>query len=221
MFTGIVEHVGKLERVVRRSGGARLRVAAPYEGLALGESVSVSGVCLTVVEREAGRFEADASAETLARSTLGAAATGAAVNLERALQVGARLGGHLVTGHVDAVGRLLDREALGDSERLRVSLPRELAPLVAPKGSIALDGVSLTVNQVSDTWFEVVVVPFTLRATTLAALLPGGALNLEVDVLAKYVARALSLGATASPTGTAEPARDGVTLEVLRRSGYL
>ncbi|MCC7540135.1 MAG: riboflavin synthase [Deltaproteobacteria bacterium] len=227
MFTGIVEHVGRIARVVRVGSGARLRIDAPYADLALGESVAVSGVCLTVAAREPGWFEADASAETLARSTLASAVVSREVNLERALAVGARLGGHVVTGHVDGVGRLVDRRALGElgpgAERMRFEMPRELARFVAGKGSIAIDGVSLTVNEVGDDWLQVVVVPFTQSATTLARLLAGATVNLEVDVLAKYVVRALSMGAPreTGAMSTDPTSRDGVTLEALRRAGYL
>lgn len=191
MFTGIIQEIGSL-RAIRRSGpSAEVVIGCSYSGLALGESVAVNGVCLTVTATSTGSFSADVSAETLARTTLGALVLHAPVNLERALRVDDRLGGHIVAGHVDAVGAVRSRSPSGESERVRFDAPREVLRFVAEKGSIAIDGVSLTVNAVDARGFEVMLVPFTLRLTTLGARPPGSPVNLEVDVLARYVARAL------------------------------
>jgi riboflavin synthase len=193
MFTGIVEGTGTVVTLAHaRSGdGARLEVDTPWPAgeLAVGDSVAVDGCCLTVVARTPGGFAADLVAETLRRTALGRLATGAKVNLERPLALGGRLGGHLVQGHVDGVGRVLDRRAVGEGEEIRVELPGEVARYVVEKGSIAVDGVSLTVAAVGQDWFAVALVPHTLAATTLGERSPGDPVHLEVDVVAKYVER--------------------------------
>ena len=192
MFTGLVTDMAVVERIAPRQGGVRLTLrprALPVDGLALGESVACCGCCLTVVERGGGVASFDAVPETLSRTTIGGWRPGTAVNLERALAVGDRLGGHLVQGHVDAVGEVLARVAEGQGARLTVALPRAIAPLVAEKGSIAIDGVSLTVAAVSRDRFEVALIPETLARTTLGAAAPGTKVNLEADVLARHVAR--------------------------------
>jgi riboflavin synthase len=217
MFTGIVEEVGSIRGRKERGPGARLSIGCGFRPLAMGESISVGGVCLTVDAISDDGFEADCSAETLQRSTLAAMRPGARVNLERALLPTSRLGGHLVGGHVDATARLLGRGPLGDATQLRFELPPEMARFVAPKGSIAIDGVSLTVNVVDAGGFEVVVIPHTLRATTLAELQVGDRVNLEADVLARYVVRQLDL----SRAEQTEAARDASLLDALGRAGYL
>ncbi len=197
MFTGLVSDMGVVDRIAPRQGGARLTLAPralPVDELALGESVACSGVCLTVVERGGGRVSFDAVPETLSRTTIGGWRPGSGVNLERALRLSDRLGGHLVQGHVDAVGRVLSRAAEGQGARLRVELPAAIAALVAEKGSIAVDGVSLTVAAVARDWFEVALIPETLSRTTLGAAQPGTAVNLEADVVARHVARLRELG---------------------------
>lgn len=216
MFTGIITAVGRLRRRTPDGPSATLTVECPYEGIVLGESIAVDGVCLTVVTALDGAFTASASAETLARTTLGQLDLGARVNLERALAVGDRLGGHLVAGHIDGVGRVARREAVGGAERVRVDAPEELLRFIAEKGSIAVDGVSLTVNRVDGQGFEVMLVPFTQGATALGDRRVGAAVNLEVDVLARYVARLME----ARPW-SAEAPREGVTLELLTRSGFV
>jgi riboflavin synthase len=193
MFTGLVELKGNLARRTRRGPGYRLSVEAALGALTLGESISVSGACLTVVSSDARSFEADVSLETASKTTLGALAIGAKVNLERALRVGDRLGGHLVSGHVDAVAQLLRVAPAGEAQRLSVGFPRELSRFVAAKGSITLDGVSLTVNAVTDSELEVMVIPHTLAVTTLGELRPGAPINLEVDTLARYAVRYLEV----------------------------
>ena len=191
MFTGIIQAVGALARRERRGSGHRLHVQAPFAGLEPGESVAVDGACLTVAQLEADGFAADVSLETERRTTLGQLRTGARVNLERALCVGERLGGHFVSGHVDGVCQIESVRPLGADRLVRVRARRELMPLIAVKGSVSLDGVSLTVNAVRDDGFDLMLIPHTLAATTLSALAPGQSRNLEVDVLARYVARAL------------------------------
>lgn len=204
VFTGLVEAKGVLVgREPAAGGGARLTVdvralaaAAANDPLVIGESIAVEGCCLTVVTRtEDGTFTCDASAETLARTTLGALPVGAELNLERATPLGGRMGGHLVTGHVDAVGTVLERVPVGDSAKLVFGFPPSLARLVAEKGSVAVNGVSLTVNGVGADRFDVVVIPHTRAVTTLDALTPGARVNLEADVLARYVLRARDVDA--------------------------
>ena len=193
MFTGIVEGTGTVAAVAVADGGggARLEVEAPFLAgdLRLGESVAVNGCCLTVAEPTSGGFAADLVAETLRRTALGGLAAGDAVNLERPLALGGRLGGHLVQGHVDGVARVLERKPVGEGEEVRVELPPDLERYVVEKGSIAVDGVSLTVAGVGPGWFAVALVPHTLEVTTLGRRRPGDPVQLEVDVVAKYVER--------------------------------
>jgi riboflavin synthase len=192
MFTGIVTHLGRVRRV-EGSADRRLWIASElaYDEVPLGASVAHSGVCLTVVEKAPDAHLVEASAETLARTTLGDWREGTAVNLETSLKLGDELGGHFVFGHVDTVAELLEIEPVGDSWRLAVALAPELAPMVAEKGSIAVDGISLTVNAVHADRFELMIVPYTWEHTTLAERAVGDRVNLEVDMLARYVARQL------------------------------
>jgi riboflavin synthase len=195
MFTGIVEGTGTVVTPARPradGGAARLEVEAPWLAgeLAVGDSVAVDGCCLTVVAGGPARFTADVVAETLRRTALGRRPAGARVNLERPLALGGRLGGHLVQGHVDGLGQVIARLAVGEGgEEVRVELPDALARYVVEKGSIAVDGVSLTVAGVGDGWFAVALVPHTLATTTLGERAPGDPVHLEVDVVAKYVER--------------------------------
>jgi riboflavin synthase len=201
VFTGIVEEVGTL--VVREDAGdsavLRIRARKAVDGVALGDSISVNGVCLTVtgVEPEAdgtGVWSTDVMAETMSRSSLGAVGSGDRVNLERAVTVQTRLGGHMVQGHVDGVGTVVSRTPGEHWEVVRIAVPAALARYVVEKGSITVDGVSLTVSALADTpepWFEVSLIPTTLRETTLGERAPGDRVNLEVDVIAKYVERLL------------------------------
>jgi riboflavin synthase len=212
MFTGLVELTGILARRSRRGPGYRLTVEAALGALTLGESISVSGACLTVVGSDARSFEADVSLETAARTTLGALPLGSTLNLERALQVGDRLGGHFVSGHVDAVAELVSSEPAGEALRMSVGYPRDLARFIASKGSITLDGVSLTVNRVTGDLLEVMVIPHTLAVTTLGRLKPGSTINLEVDTLARYAVRFLEVSAGREPEAGLK--------EALRRAGY-
>lgn len=189
MFTGLVEEVGTIATVEPRDGGARLRLAAArvIDGLAQGDSVAVDGACLTVVAIHSDGFEIDAVAETLARTALGRRAAGSRVNLERALRVGDRLGGHLVQGHVDGTGRVANVAPEGDGARVRVDAGAAIMRYVVEKGSITVDGVSLTVAARDAEGFEVALIPHTLGATTLGEAAPGREVNLEVDLVAKYV----------------------------------
>ena len=205
MFTGIVTAVGTIESVEQR-GDLRVRVACPFDpgAIAIGASIACSGVCLTVVERggEPGNawFAVDVSAETVSRTAGGLWRAGRRVNLEPSLRVGDELGGHIVSGHVDAVGRIADWQPEGDSTRLTVRAPKALAPFIAAKGSIALDGVSLTVNEVTDRAdgsvdFGLNVIPHTSEVTTLGELAQGAEVNLEIDTVARYLKRLESLRA--------------------------
>jgi riboflavin synthase len=191
MFTGIVEEVGEVAAVEPRGDSAVLTVRASRiaDDLVHGASIAVSGVCLTVVGQDARGIAFDVMGETLKRSVLGALAPGDRVNLERAVRADARLDGHVVQGHVDGTGVVVSRTPGDAWEAVRFGLPAELARFVAEKGSIAVDGVSLTVSAVGPDWFDVGLIPETLRATTLRGKAPGDPVNLEVDVLAKYVAR--------------------------------
>ncbi|UVO51081.1 riboflavin synthase [Sphingomonas sp. SUN019] len=198
MFTGIVSDIGTITTVESR-GDTRIVVATAYDtaGIDLGASISCSGVCLTVVDKSApglpGWFAVDVSGETISRTAQGQWTQGRSLNLERAMKLGDELGGHIVTGHVDGIAEVVDVRPEGDSKRIGFSVHRDLAPFVAPKGSITIDGVSLTVNGVEDhadsTRFSVNVIPHTQKMTTLGALEPGQAVNIEIDVLARYLQR--------------------------------
>lgn len=214
MFTGLIQSVGTIRSIAR--GGARIAIDAGKLDLAqaaLGDSIAVSGVCLTLVARLGRVFEADVSQETLARTTLGGLAPGARVNLEPALTPTSRLGGHLVSGHVDGVGTVAARTPAGSSVRFRIQVPAPLAKYIAEKGSICVDGVSLTVNAVDGAEFEVNIVPHTAQETTLDDWRPGVHVNLEVDLIARYLERLL-LGEHAAAPGA------GVTREFLAAHGF-
>ncbi|WP_054952945.1 riboflavin synthase [Flaviflexus massiliensis] len=198
MFTGLVEEVGTVREVSPQGGGeTRLRIEGPLvaSDAGLGDSIAVNGVCLTVVDLPGeGTFVVEAVPETLSRTTVGVLVPGSTVNLERALRADARLGGHFVQGHVDGVGKLLARTDGGRWQDLTFQLPLSLSPLVAEKGSIAVSGVSLTVTKVTRESFSVSLIPATLESTTLCDLSEGDLVNLEVDVLARYMARLLETG---------------------------
>ena len=198
MFTGIVTDVGTV-RCAEQRGDLRLQIACGYDmdTVDLGASIACSGVCLTVVDKGQDWFAVDVSAETVSRTAADLWREGARLNLERSLRMGDELGGHIVTGHVDAVATVVGTCPEGDSARVGLSVPRNLAPMIAPKGSIAIDGVSLTVNEVRDaedgtTHFAVNVIPHTAQQTTLTGLAAGRQLNVEVDVLARYIDRMLT-----------------------------
>jgi riboflavin synthase len=195
MFTGIITDIGHIISAEQR-GDLRLVIGTAYDmdSVAIGASIACSGVCLTVVEKAQGQFSVDASAETVSRTAAGMWTAGARLNLERALKVGDELGGHIVTGHVDGVGRIAASEVIGDSWKVTVSAPAPLSPYIAAKGSITVDGVSLTVNEVTDNTdgtahFTLNIIPHTAEMTTLDDLHTGREVNLEIDVLARYLKR--------------------------------
>lgn len=205
MFTGIVQAIGTIAAIETRGGDTRLRIATGALDLGdvqLGDSIAVSGVCLTAIALDARSFAADVSAETLACTTLGGCRAGDPVNLEKALTPSSRLGGHLVSGHVDGVGEVTDRRADARSVRFQVRAPESLAKYIAAKGSICMDGVSLTVNAVDGAAFELNIVPHTLTHTTLDALHAGSRVNLEVDLIARYLERLLLGDRAAAPATT-------------------
>ncbi|GAB4213048.1 MAG: riboflavin synthase [Sandaracinaceae bacterium] len=220
MFTGLVEELGTLARLTRKGPDAELEVRCGFRDYVLGESIAVNGVCLSVTRWGEGWFTVDASAETLAKTSLSEVGVGGRVHLERALAYGARVGGHLVTGHVDGVGRVVSREPLGEAVKMTFEVPPSLAPFLAPKGSVAVDGTSLTVNGASGTRFDVVLVPITQGKTLLVDKQPGAKVNLEVDVLAKYVARLLGRPGV-DGVAPGHGSDGGVTLELLREQGYV
>jgi riboflavin synthase len=212
MFTGIVQAVGRVARLEPRGGDLRLHVEAgglDLDDVASGDSIAVSGVCLTATALDARTFAADISRETLALTTLGALQVGDPVNLEKALRLADRLGGHLVAGHVDGVGRVLSIAPDARSQRWRFEVPAALARYIAAKGSVCIDGTSLTVNEVDGTRFGVNLIPHTLEHTAFRARRIGDAVNIEVDLIARYVERLIGEG----------PA-PGLSLDVLRRNGY-
>ena len=216
MFTGIVQAVGAIAKLETRGGDARLNVAVGELSLAdvaVGDSIAVNGVCLTVITRAGDSFCADVSSETLARTSLGRLRAGSRVNLEKALAVGDRLGGHLVSGHVDGLATVLARQSDARSVRFRFAVPAGLAKYVAAKGSVCLDGVSLTVNGVAGNEFDVNIVPHTLSATTLGEWQAGGEVNLEVDLIARYLERLV--------LGVNDDTPAGVTEELLARAGFI
>jgi riboflavin synthase len=191
MFTGIVTDIGKIAAVSGRDDLKRLRIESRYDAASIdiGASIMTSGICLTVVAKDKGWFEVELAAETLRLTTAGAWKAGDKLNLERSLKIGDELGGHLVSGHVDGIAEIVSREDLDGMAKITLRAPRELARFVAAKGSVALDGISLTVNEVNGTDFSVLLIPHTLAVTNWADLKKGGRVNLEVDQLARYVAR--------------------------------
>ena len=212
MFTGIVQTTGTVRGIEARGGDVRLQVRCPSLGLetmARGDSVAVNGVCLTAVTIGSDGFDADVSRETLDLTTLGTIGRGSRVNLEKALTLATPLGGHLVTGHVDGVGEVLSRVEDARSVRFTISVPRDLARYVARKGSVCIDGVSLTVNGVEGTRFGINIVPHTLEVTNLEEWVPGRRVNLEVDIVARYLERLLGDGVPG-----------GLTFDKLKEAGF-
>jgi len=209
MFTGLVETTGTVRASIRRAAGVEIEIHAGLDGVVTGDSIAVNGACLTATRVASAGFCADVSTETLRATTLGDLAAGSVVNLERAVRVGDRLGGHIVTGHVDATTTVQSVRSVGEYLEVWFALPPEHAALVAAKGSVALDGVSLTVNCVEATRFSVMLIPHTLSATNLSGLGVGRVVNFEADTVARYVARQLEVGGA------------GATLEdTLKKAGY-
>ena len=202
MFTGLIERLGRVDSVEPRPGGVRLSVSSPGwdGGIAVGDSVAVNGCCLTAVATTPSGFAADVVPETLRRTTLGRLGPGDPVNLERSLRLDQRLGGHLVQGHVDGVGRVLDVRPEGEGRRVRFEAPAELDKFIAEKGSIAVDGTSLTVAAAAGREFEVAFIPHTLAVTVAGDYRPGTLVQLEVDVVARYVVRCLEAASGAGST---------------------
>jgi len=211
MFTGIVEEMGTVKSLRRNADGARLAIAASsvLPGTLLGDSINVNGVCLTVVEKDLAGFSADIAMETLKTSNIGELGSGEKVNLERALQLSARVGGHLVTGHVDAVGRIKERRQEGNSWRIFFEVSGMSLRYIVKKGSVAIDGISLTVADVDSTGFSVAVIPHTAKLTTLGSKTTGDSVNVETDIIGKYIEKLLS--------GRLE---SGMNLELLKRTGF-
>ena len=219
MFTGLVEAIGKIEKLSPRGPGVQLEMSAPASlvaELSLGESVSVDGACLTVVQWGGDRFIVDASAETMKRTTLGERRQGDCCHLERALRLGGRLGGHWVTGHIDGEGLITGKSPIGEALELHFSVPEQLRRYLVEKGSIAIDGVSLTINTLTKEGFSVVLIPHTQSVLHLPDKGLGSRVNLEVDILGKYVERLLGI----SPNERAETTRP-LNLEILARAGFL
>lgn len=216
MFTGIILAVGKIAAIGRRAGDCQLKIDTGKLSLtdvALGDSIAVNGVCLTAVELGAHYFCADVSNETLSRSILNTATVGTLVNLELALTPSTRMGGHIVSGHVDGIGTVTEKKADGNSYRFTVKAPDNLAKYIAEKGSICINGISLTVNEVKGATFSVNIVPYTLKDTTLGSAKVGTEVNLEVDLLARYMERLMQGDAAAYDQG-------GITEELLQKSGF-
>ncbi len=216
MFSGIVEEIGKVRAARAGEGGTRLAIEAGalLEGVSLGESIAVNGACLTVVAAEAGCFEADVSPETLRRTNLGALRAGDRCNLERALALGDRLGGHMVSGHIDETGTIRDRRPEGDSVWLTFAAPAAVMRYIVLKGSVAVDGISLTVAACDAETFSVAIIPHTEERTTLLENPVGAAVNLEADLIGKYVEKLLG------PHAGEGAAREGLSLAALKAQGY-
>ena len=211
MFTGIIEELGTVKGLRREAGAARLTLSATkvLDGTVLGDSICVNGVCLTVIEMHQTEFSADVAVETLKVTNLGDLKAGARVNLERALQLSARIGGHLVTGHVDAVGRIREKREEGNGWRIFIDARESVLRYVIKKGSIAIDGISLTVADVDKAGFAIAMIPHTAKLTTLGFKTAGDSVNLESDIIGKYVERLLA--------GRVE---GGLSLDVLKKSGF-
>lgn len=217
MFTGIILAVGTIDRIEPREGDVRLHIATgklPVDQIQIGDSIAVNGVCLTVIDFKQQGFAADVSRETLARTTLHEARTGTRVNLELALLPSTRLGGHLVSGHVDGIGHIIERVKDARSWKFRIEAPGHLARYIARKGSITIDGISLTVNEVENSRFSVNIVPHTLSETTLGTFEAGHRVNLEVDLIARYLERLLEGDGSAKEM-------TGVTMDLLKKKGFV
>lgn len=216
MFTGIIEELGKIASLEKSASGAKIRVAAKIitENTAEGDSIAVNGVCLTALDIKKDSFSADVSQETLDKSTLSRLKTGTKVNLERAVTPNTRLGGHIVQGHVDSRGKFVSAVQSGDFWTVRVSFPKEIGQYLVYKGSISVEGISLTIAELKDDYFEIAVIPKTWELTNLSTLKSDDEVNLEADVIAKYVERILLYG-----KGAEKP--EAVTMEKLNKLGFI
>jgi len=213
MFTGIVEDKGKVLKVDRRGEMKRLTLDVPFDltEMQLGDSININGVCLTVVEKRGRAISVDLSSESLQKTTLARAKEGDQVNLERGLRLSDRLGGHIVTGHIDGIGMITERKIEGNSLQLRIRIPQSVIPYVVQKGSIAIDGISLTVNGFQEDWIRLTLIPYTLEKTTLMEKKVGEEVNIEADILGKYVEKVLDRG-----RGTSK----GIDLSFLKQHGF-
>jgi len=216
MFTGLIEQVGDVVRTQAAGEQRRLVIRCGIREFVQGESIAVNGACLTVERSTTGEFIAYASGETIARTTLGRLKPGDKVNLERALALGDRLGGHMVSGHIDCLGKIEKRAEAGESIRFTVSYPAAFSPLMVEKGSVALDGISLTVNECGKGWLSVNIIPATMAETIIPTWKPGAEVNLETDVIGKYVQQMVGPYAPKAP----QKNEGGVTMEMLRRNGF-
>ena len=214
MFTGIIEESGTVRSVIEAAGGGRIEIEASLvtKGTTDGDSIAVNGVCLTALDIRPDGFAADVSHETLDRSTIGKLSSGSLVNLERSVTPSTRLGGHIVQGHVDGRGKFISAEKNGDFWTVRIGFPKELARYFVYKGSVAIEGISLTIAKLDETSFDIAVIPKTWDLTNLSTLSPGDEVNLEADVIAKYVERMMQFGT--QETG-------GVTMETLKNAGFI
>ncbi len=215
MFTGIIEELGEISNLEKHAGGARIKISAEVvtENTAEGDSIAVNGVCLTALDIKADGFSADVSGETLNRTTLGKLSVGAKVNLERAVTVSTRLGGHIVQGHVDACGKFLEAMQTGGFWTVRILFPKEIGQYLVYKGSISVEGISLTIADLAEDSFAIAVIPKTWELTNLSALKGGDAVNLEADVIAKYVERIMLY--------KREEKKEAITMEKLTKLGFV
>ena len=216
MFTGIIEELGKIASFEKHTSGAKIKISAKIvtENTLEGDSIAVNGVCLTALDVEKDSFAADVSAETLQKSTLGKLKTGAKVNLERAVTPATRLGGHIVQGHVDSRGKFISAVSSGDFWTVRISFPREIGQYLVYKGSVSVEGISLTIAELGADYFEIAVIPKTWELTNLSSLKSGDEVNLEADVIAKYVERILLYGKGAEKS-------EAITMEKLNKLGFV
>lgn len=226
MFTGIIEATGVIDILSREEGGCRLTIASKkldFSDIKMGDSIAVSGACLTVTALGDATFSADVSNETLQCTTLGELSQGAIVNLEKSLKAESRLGGHLVSGHVDGIGQLFSKEMDGDSLRLVFSSPRELSHYIARKGSVCIDGISLTVNEVDDVDFSVNIIPHTAAETTMDEFEVGRQVNLEVDLISRYLERLLQKSEIAKSNAELDEldSTENLSIEKLKKSGFI
>ena len=218
MFTGIIEETGSIAAIEKHASGAKIKIAARVvtEDSREGDSIAVNGVCLTAIDIKADNFSADVSGETLDKSTLGALKIGSVVNLERAATLATRLGGHIVQGHVDARGRFVSAVRSGDFWTVRIQFPTEMAKYLVYKGSVAVEGISLTVADLQTDYFDIAVIPKTWELTNFSRLKTGDAVNLEADIIGKYIERIMLYGKTGEKTE-----KSGVSMEQLRKAGFV
>ncbi len=214
MFTGLIQDMGRVLRIVPRGGMTLMSIGTDMQNpqWIIGESIAINGACLTLVKGRSGEFDVEISPETLQRTALGTMASGEAVNIERALRPNDRMGGHFITGHVDAVGTIIQLKDIGGAVEMEISVPETLMPLLVEKGSVAVDGVSLTVNTLRNTGFSVVIIPHTLSRTTLGQSRPGRRVNIETDLIGKYVLRYLSYRGSVKAE---------INMELLARHGFV